>query len=127
MDRATARLRNGRSPITVTFVPEMFSTQIEQLLAELNELQAVYEGVKRKISELQSRRAVLVEEIEIARVALKELDADVRFSQSLTDAEVVCPTCNTVHDNDFASRFSLINDADACRGFARVLLLGGQG
>lgn len=117
LDRATERLRNGRSPVTVTFAPEMFCNQIEQLLAELNELQAVYEGVKRKISELQSRRAVLVEEIEIARVALQELDADVKFSQSLTDAEVVCPTCNTVHDNDFASRFSLINDADACRGF----------
>jgi len=117
LDRATARLRNGRSPVTVTFSPEMFGTQIEQLLTELNELRTVYEGVKRKISELQSRRAVLVEEIEIARVALQELDADVKFSQSLTGAQVVCPTCNTVHDNDFASRFSLINDADACRGF----------
>jgi hypothetical protein len=117
LDRATERLRNGRSPVTVTFEPEMFSNQIAQLLAELNELQAIYEGVKRKISELQSRRAVLVEEIEIARVALQELDADVKFSQSLTDTQVVCPTCNTVHDNDFSSRFSLINDADACRGF----------
>lgn len=117
LDRATARLRNGRPPVTVTFAPEMFGTQIEQLLAELNELQAVYESVKRNISEVQSRRAVLVEEIEIARAALQELDADVKFSQSLTGEQVVCPTCNTVHDNDFASRFSLINDADACRGF----------
>jgi predicted nuclease with TOPRIM domain len=49
----------------------MFGSQIEQLLAELNELQAVYEGVKQKISELQSRRAVLVEEIEIARAPFR--------------------------------------------------------
>lgn len=117
LDRATARLRNGRSPVTVTFAPEMFGPQIEQLLAELNELRAVYENVRRKISELQSRRAVLVEEIEIARAALQELDADVKFSQNLTDTQVVCPTCSTVHDNDFSSRFSLIDDADACRGF----------
>jgi hypothetical protein len=117
LDRATARLRNGRSPITTTFSPELFESQIEQLLVELNELRAIYDGIKHKISELQSRRAVLVEEIEIARVALSELDADVKFTQNLADAKVVCPTCNTVHENDFANRFGLISDADACRGF----------
>ncbi|EGD60414.1 hypothetical protein Y88_0062 [Novosphingobium nitrogenifigens DSM 19370] len=46
-----------------------------------------------------------------------ELDADVKFTQDLSDAQVVCPTCNTIHENDFANRFSLISDADACRGF----------
>lgn len=117
LDRATARLRNGRSPITTTFSPELFGIHIDQLLAELNELRAIYEGVKHKISDLQSRRAVLVEEIEIARAALAELDADVKFTQSLGGAQVVCPTCNTVHENDFANRFNLISDADACRGF----------
>ena len=117
LDRASARLRNGRSPVTATFSPELFGNQIEQFLAELNELRAIYEGVKHKVSELQSRRAVLVEEIEIARNALAELDADVKFTQNLSDAQVICPTCNTVHENDFANRFSLISDADACRGF----------
>lgn len=117
LERATTRLRSGRSPITTTFSPELFGQQIEQLLMELTELRAVHDGVKQKISELQSRRAVLVEEIEIARVALSELDADVKFTHDLAEAEVVCPTCNTVHKNDFANRFSLINDADACRGF----------
>lgn len=117
LDRATVRLRNGRSPVTTTFSPELFGSQIEQLLAELNELRTIYEGVKHKISELQSRRAVLVEEIEIARTALAELDADVKFTQNLSDAQVICPTCNTVHENDFANRFNLISDADACRGF----------
>lgn len=117
LDRASERLRSGRSPVTATFSPELFGYQIEQLLAELNELRAIYEGVKHKVSELQSRRAVLVEEIEIARTALAELDADVKFTQNLSDAQVICPTCNTVHENDFANRFSLISDADACRGF----------
>jgi hypothetical protein len=117
LDRATARLRHGRSPISVTFAPMLFEKQIDQLLAEVNDLRAIFNGVKVRISELQSRRAVLVEEIEVARVALAELDADVKFTQNLTDAHVVCPTCNTVHENDFASRFSLISDADACRGF----------
>lgn len=117
LERASMRLRSGRSPITTSFLPELFESQIAQLLAELSELRAVHEGVKHRISELQSRRAVLVEEIEIARVALSELDADVKFTLKLDGAQVICPTCNTVHENDFANRFSLINDADACRGF----------
>ncbi|MBU2531108.1 MAG: hypothetical protein KKB37_00095 [Alphaproteobacteria bacterium] len=48
---------------------------------------------------------------------MSELDADVKFTQNLTGAQVICPTCNTVHENDFANRFSLISDADTCRGF----------
>lgn len=127
LERATARLQNDRGPVTLTFLPELFEKQIQQLLAEMGELRAIYDGVKRRISELQSRRAVLVEEIEIARVALMELDADVKFTQNLADAQVVCPTCNTVHENDFANRFSLISDADSCRGFlasARHSLVG---
>lgn len=117
LDRATARLQNDRAPITTTFSPELFAIQIEQLLAELNILRTVYDEIKSRISQLHSRRAVLVEEIEIAQVALSELDKDVIFTQSISDSQVICPTCNTVHENDFANRFSLINDADACRGF----------
>jgi len=95
----------------------LFEKQIDQLLGEVNDLRAIFNAIKVRVSELQSRRAVLVEEIEVARAALAELDADVKFTQTLADAQVVCPTCNTVHDNDFASRFNLISDADACRGF----------
>ncbi|EGD60411.1 hypothetical protein Y88_0059 [Novosphingobium nitrogenifigens DSM 19370] len=48
LERATARLRNGRAPVTVTFSPELFEHQIQQLLAELNELRAIYDGVKTR-------------------------------------------------------------------------------
>lgn len=117
LDRAWDRLRKQREAVMVTFNPELFAAQIEQLLKELNELQVICDVVKANVSGLQSRRAVLVEEIDVAQAALTELDADVKFSQQLTDALVVCPTCQTVHENDFASRFSLMNDADSCRGF----------
>lgn len=117
LDRAVERLQADRPALSVTFNPELFANQIEQLLTELNELRIIYDGVRKKLSELQSRRAILVEEIEIARGALGELDADFKFMQGIDDAEVICPTCNTVHENSFANRFSLIDDADACRGF----------
>ncbi len=117
LDRAVERLQADRPALSITFNPELFANQIEQLLAELNELRSIYDGVRKKLSELQSRRAVLVEEIEIATAALGELDADFKFMRGIDDTEVICPTCNTVHENSFANRFSLIDDADACRGF----------
>lgn len=117
LDRAIDRLHAGRPPLTVTFEPEKFEQQIVMLLAELNEVRSVYDSVKQRVAELQSRRATLVEEVEIAQTALKELDADFRFMKDVTDTQVICPTCHTVHENDFANRFGLIGDVDACRGF----------
>lgn len=117
LDRATDRLQANRAPLTIAFTPELFAQQLEELLSELNVVRSVYDGIKQNISALQSRRAVLVEEIEIARTALTELDADFKFVQEIAETQVICPTCNTVHENDFANRFGLVSDADACRGF----------
>lgn len=126
LDRAAARLQAGRTAVGVPFEPEQFVDQINRLLVELNELGSQYDGVRKKVSELQSRRAVLVEQIEIADSALRELDQDFRFMQEVTDSEITCPTCHAVYENDFANRFGLIGDADACRGFlasARLSLI----
>lgn len=117
LERAAARLQAGRSAIGVPFEPSAFVEQIDRLLTELNELSSLYEDVRKKVAELQSRRAVLAEQIEIAGTALRELDQDFRFMQEVTDSEITCPTCHAVYENDFANRFGLIGDADACRGF----------
>lgn len=126
LDRATARLQANRTALGVPFEPEEFAEQIDCLLAELNEISLQYEAVRKKFAELQSRRAELVEQIEIAGSALHELDHDFHFMQDVADSEITCPTCHAVYENDFAHRFGLIGDADACRGFlmsARAALL----
>ncbi|MHC2088611.1 hypothetical protein [Methylobacterium sp. CM6244] len=115
LDKATERLRAGRAGIAVTFQPELFADQIKQLLRDLSGLQENYFYIKQKIADLQSRRAVLIEEIEISRASLYELDKDYRFVQEKFDYNIICSTCNTVHDNNFANRFGLISDVDACR------------
>jgi DNA repair exonuclease SbcCD ATPase subunit len=104
LDRASERLQADRPALSVTFNPELFANQIDQLLGELNELRAVYDGVRKKLSELQSRRAVLVEEIQIAGAALGELDADFKFLQGIDETEVICPilSMKTVSRTDLA-------------------------
>lgn len=117
LDRAATRLQAGRLALGVPFTPEEFAEQIEQLLSELNRIGPQYEAIRKKIAELQSRRAELVEQIEIAGTALRELDLDFHFMEDVADQKITCPTCHAIYDNDFAHRFGLIGDADACRGF----------
>lgn len=130
LDRTGGRLRAARTSVSLTFTPELFAEQIERLLIELGELRAIYDDIKLRIADLQSRRAVLVEEIEIAGSTLKELEADDAYVRDLSATQVICPTCNAVHENDFANRFGLASDADACRTFlaqARSSLLQVEG
>ncbi len=112
--RAEERIRGKRKAIGLSFDPASFSDRIEALLKEQNALQYQYDLVKAKISELQSLRTQAFEEMEIARKVLEELNADIKFVGKIEEAEIHCPTCNTVHKNDFANRYGLMNDADAC-------------
>ena len=115
LTRAEKRIREKRSAFGFAFDPATFGDHIEALLKEQNELQTLYDSVKAKISELQSQRTQAFEEMEIARKVLEELNADIKFVEKIEDTEIHCPTCNTVHKNDFANRYGLMNDADACR------------
>lgn len=69
------------------------------------------------VTDLHSKRAILLEQIHVAKSALAELDADYEFLRRTVDVAVICPTCGTEHENDFANKFGLIGDADLCRGF----------
>ncbi len=117
LDRAATRLQAGRQVLGVPFTPGEFAEQIELLLSELNKIGPQYEAVRKKLAELQSQRAELVEQVEIAGTALRELDLDFHFLEDVADQKLTCPTCHAIYDNDFAHRFGLIGDADACRGF----------
>jgi hypothetical protein len=113
--RAEKRIREKRSTFGFAFDPASFRDHIESLLKEQNLLQAQYDSVKAKVSEFQSQRSQAFEEVEISRKVLEELNADIKFVEKIGETEIHCPTCNTVHKNDFANRYGLMNDADACR------------
>lgn len=115
LERANERLQSGRSPIGLEFDPKAFVRQIDQLLKEVGELQQTYDSIKKRVGELQSRRAVAIEEQEIAKSALSELEADFRFVSEIQEDHILCPTCGTEHENDFANKFGLLADADMCR------------
>ena len=115
LTKAKRRFREKREQIGIALDVGAFEDRIKALLKEQNALQKSYDAIRKDISELQARRTASQEEVEIASRVLSELEADIKFSQKLSEAEIVCPLCSTVHDNDFANRFGLHNDADACR------------
>ncbi|MHC2858988.1 putative nucleic acid-binding Zn-ribbon protein [Bradyrhizobium diazoefficiens] len=117
LDRASARLRANRKRLHFDLSPDQFVAQIDALVAECQSLQFAQDKVQRALSELNSRRAILVEQSVIAENALADLDADYEFLRRETEDEIICPTCGTVHANDFANKFGLISDVDTCRAF----------
>ncbi|WP_018316490.1 hypothetical protein [Bradyrhizobium sp. WSM2793] len=120
LERATTRLRTrDRKTIRFDLDPASFGEQISALLRECEELQLQQDAVQRTLSELSSKRVMLLEQKELASNALVELDADYEFLRDESEPEIVCPTCGTIHTNDFSNKFGLVSDAESCR---RLLL-----
>jgi hypothetical protein len=129
--KAKSRFTAKRRVLGIGLDVESFKGRIEALLKEQNALQSAYDRIREAVGITQSHRASAQEEAEIAVRVLKELKADIKFSSDILENEVVCPVCSTVHENDFANRFGLVNDADACRTIlvaaqARVELLDAE-
>jgi hypothetical protein len=117
LERAGKRLRSNRKRLHFDLSPDQFLDQIDALVAECRALQVEQDQVQRALSELNSKRAILVEQGTLAEHALADLDADYEFLRREGEDEIVCPTCGTIHSNDFANKFSLISDVDTCREF----------
>lgn len=115
LSRAETRIRDKRTTIGVAFDPLAFSDRIDALLIEQNALQKTFDDAKIKVGDLQSLRAMAFEEMEVAKRVMGELEADAKFLETIDDPDIRCPTCNTVHRNDFGSRYGLLNDVEACR------------
>jgi hypothetical protein len=117
LTRAETRLRAGRTALGFDLKPDAFGDQIEELTRRASALRARQDEVKTRLAALHSNRAMLVEQTGIAGAALAELDADFNFLRASVDAEIACPTCGTLHHNDFANKFSLVADVESCRRF----------
>ncbi len=115
LSKAKKRFSDKRKKMGIALDVGAFEDRIKALLKEQNGLQRSYDEIRGEIGQLQSQRTASQEEVEIAAKVLSELEADIKFSQKLSEAEIVCPICSTVHENDFANRFGLHNDAEACR------------
>lgn len=90
---------------------------IEQLLARLQMVRRVRQERAGKLSDILDRRMILDQQIAVVRASIAELEKDAKFAGDVAEEEIFCPTCGTLHRNDFANRFSIVEDREACFEF----------
>lgn len=89
---------------------------IERLLVRLKQLREDRRSRATKLAEILDERVITDNQIATVRAALQEIEKDILFARDLPEA-VLCPTCGTSHSNDFANRYSIIEDREACLDF----------
>jgi hypothetical protein len=94
-----------------------FEEAIGLLLTELAALRNKRREAASDLDVLIAKRTVLDHEIAIGKRALEELDKDYKWVGKVDDDQIMCPTCGTVHENSFLSRFAIVDDREACRDF----------
>jgi len=101
----------------LSFEPRNFENEIAIYLEKQNRFNDLREKVRMEVRELQAVRSRLLQESKLAAATLKELDADVTYLKKIDTSEIVCPTCNTVHETSFANTLRLAGDAETCRTY----------
>jgi hypothetical protein len=89
---------------------------IEGLLKRLQSLRLTRQERAMTLAEILDQRMVLDQQVQVVRASIGELGKDMVFAGDLPE-EVYCPTCGTVHRNDFAHRYGIVDDREACFEF----------
>ncbi|MEW9614641.1 hypothetical protein AB3G45_12515 [Shinella sp. S4-D37] len=90
---------------------------IEGLLARLKDIREIRQRRAAQLADVLDQRSALDSQVRIAKQAISELEKDAKFAASLDSTEILCPTCGTLHQNDFANRFGILDDREACFEF----------
>lgn len=89
---------------------------IEQLLGRIQSVRAVRQERAKQLAAAQDERMLIQQQLQIVRASIVELEKDATFAGELPE-EVFCPTCGTSHQNDFANRYGIVQDREACFEF----------
>ena len=110
---------NTAIDVVEQYVPKtvlaMNKEEFEEITAEvetaLGDLAKEQEELFNSISETQSIRYHLLNQLEIAERAVSEIEKDYIFTvENLEGDEIECPLCGTMHDNSLVNRASILAD-----------------
>ncbi len=89
---------------------------IERLLKRLKGLREVRRAHAETLTDVLDQKHSLKQQMTVVRSSIKELEKDAKYTSALPD-EVFCPTCGTRHENDFAARYSIVDERESCFEF----------
>ena len=116
VSKAVERLGLEASFTGLELTAETHEASVERLLAHLREIRVQRLARTAKLAELVDLRTSLDSQVKVAKRAMRELESDAVYAGTL-DEEVYCPVCNTRHENDFAKRYGILDDREACLEF----------
>jgi predicted nucleic acid-binding Zn-ribbon protein len=94
---------------------EAFQAEVQKLVEECQIINNNQNEFRIKILEFTNIRLSLVNQINITKTALKDIQHDYSYAvEELAGEAIECPTCGTLHDNSFADRLSIANDEHRC-------------
>lgn len=109
------RLDPGFSGVELTL--EGHEDAIEDLLVKLKSVRELRQTRAAELADILDQRVLIDEQIAIVEASIAELSKDSDWATEDGRTEIPCPTCGTVHLNDFSNRFAILTDRDECYTF----------
>jgi hypothetical protein len=98
---------------TIALTNEEFDILKKEVSEDISKLQAEQEELFNIIAKDKAKRTYLLSQLELANIAVDELEKDYLFSiEYHNDDELLCPLCGTIHNNSSPYRASILADKD---------------
>lgn len=111
LTRAIEEIAKITSGLAIDLNMNSFEFEAEELAKRSSGLNRKQSEFRRKLTQINSEKAIWQEQRAILHSALKDMEQTVSLAAKHPD-EVDCPTCGQSYDNSIADRFGLIADYD---------------
>lgn len=109
------QLKRSSEYLDINVRVDDFADEITNLTNELNCQLEKKNKIKAELVSCFNRITEIDNLYEIAKRNLCELVEDIDFiNAEVSDEQIICPTCGTIHENSISNRFMMFNDVEQC-------------
>lgn len=116
VEKAVGKISAPSAPTNIELSIAAHEENIERLLRQVQSLRDKRQQYSKTMTDILDKRIILQEQFTIIKGYISETTKDLTFASSLPE-KVFCPTCATPHSNNFANRYAIIDDREACLDF----------
>ncbi|MDX0405528.1 AAA family ATPase [Sinorhizobium medicae] len=109
------RLEPGFSGVELSL--EDHENAIQDLLVKVKSIRELRQTRAAELADIVDRRVLIDEQIAIVEASIAELSEDAQWATDDNRDKIPCPTCGTMHLNDFTNRFAILTDREECFTF----------
>jgi len=96
---------------TLALSQDEFQKMTSEIEQELSQMAMEQESVLNRLTEIQTNRYHLNNQLDFAKRSVVEIEKDYQFAVECIDGDIIeCPLCGTLQDNSVVSRASILSD-----------------